>query len=128
MLTAVFSFFATVPLGNIEGVGVLGNLPRSGTTSTSTFLKLETLVSNIIGALTIIGGIWFIIQVMLAAISWISAGGDKALVETARKKLTNSIIGLFFVTIAMVLTSIVGRFLGLPGIFELAYSLANLQP
>ena len=75
--------------------------------------KLNDVISVIIGFLTIIAGIWFLIQFILGGFEWINAGGDKARVESAQKKLTNAIIGIFLVVAAYVIVGLVGTILGL---------------
>lgn len=108
---------AGIPIGRISGVGILG-APQDSLVNQ--LILLETIISNVTGALTILAGIWFTLQVILAAISWISAGGDKNLIETARKKLINALIGIFIVAVSFVLISVVGRFLGIPNILDVA--------
>jgi hypothetical protein len=41
-----------------------------------------------------LGGIAFIIFLIWGGIEWLTAGGDKAKVETAQKMITNALIGL----------------------------------
>ena len=76
---------AQIKLGTLKGPGDLGN---PGSNAPDIF---NSTISTIIGAISVVGFIWFIIQFLLGAIQIISAGGDKAQLETARKKITNSL-------------------------------------
>lgn len=75
--------------------------------------KLNDVISSVIGFLTVVASIWFIIQFLLAGFSWISAGGDKQAVETARNKMTYAILGLIVVVAAWILAGLMGKIFGL---------------
>jgi hypothetical protein len=116
-----------VPLGNISGIGLLGNTaPHSDPSGAMTLF--ERILSNLIGALTVIASIWFLYQIILAAIAWIGSNGDKQNIQIAQKRLTNSFLGLFVTVAAYTVTALVGRFLGMPGIFNISVTLMNLHP
>jgi hypothetical protein len=76
-----------------------------------------TALGKILGAM--IGGI-MIIALLLAffllisgGISWLSSGGDKNQLESARNKITNAIIGLIIVFSVWAVMLVVGPFVGL---------------
>ena len=71
------------------------------------------VVSGFIGFLTLIASLWFGLQIILSGYDWISSGGDKGKIETARNKITYSIIGLTIVVSAWVIISLIGKMLGL---------------
>lgn len=73
---------------------------------------LTTIISNILGILTIFAGIWFLFQAIMAGYSYLSAGGDKTRIENAWRKLTNALIGLAIVVAAYGLIALLGTFLG----------------
>lgn len=75
--------------------------------------KFNSIVSALIGLLTIFAGLWFLIQIIVAGYSWIGSGGDGKKVTEARDKITNSLIGLIIIVIAWVLVGLVGELLGL---------------
>jgi hypothetical protein len=100
-----------LPLGNIDGIGPLSVNAHAGPTSPST--QLDILISNVIGVLTLIAGIYFLIQLITSGYSWMSSGGDKQSVQTAQKKLTSSVLGLFIVVVAFALSGVIGNLLGL---------------
>ncbi len=69
--------------------------------------------------MTIIAIIWFIFVLITGAISMIGAGGDKAQVENARKRITTGLIGLVVVVIAIFLVDLIGNLLGIENILNL---------
>ncbi len=74
---------------------------------------LATIMSNVIGAMTIGAGIWFLFQAIIAGYNYMNAAGDKARIENAGRKLTNSLIGIAIVVAAYGLLSLIGSFLGI---------------
>ena len=74
---------------------------------------LNNLVSTVVGVISAIAFIYFVIQILLAAVSIISAGSDKAKLEEARAKIVNSVIGLVLVIAAIFLVEFVGSILGI---------------
>lgn len=104
--------YAQTPLGEIRGLGPLGleNIPITIDYAVGLF---NQVIQNIVGIMTIVAGIWFIFQVIIGGIGWLTAGGDKAKVESAQKKITQGIIGLAIVIIAIFLIDLIGTLLGL---------------
>jgi len=96
----VAKFLCTLTQGNAD------NTKQVGT-------KLNAIISSIIGVLTVIAGLWFLIQIIVAGYGWIGSGGDGKKVTEARDKITNSLIGLLMVVIAWIIVAIVGQLIGL---------------
>lgn len=68
---------------------ILGNL--SNETGVSFFQKLLPALVNLL----LIGGVLvFFFILVTGAIQWISSGGDKQGIESARSKITNALIGI----------------------------------
>ncbi len=101
---------AQVPLGQIGGAG-LGPFANSSD-GTSGLMGITKIISSVVGLMTIAAGIWFLIQFLIGGFSWISAGGDKAKLQTARDKLTNAFIGLIVVVAAWAILALAGTFFG----------------
>lgn len=74
---------------------------------------IAKIVSNIVGFLTIIAGLWFLTNFILGAVTWISAGGDKGKQTQAKDKLTNAVIGLAIVVGAYSISALLGSILGI---------------
>lgn len=75
--------------------------------------QLNTLISTIIGVMTVVAAIWFIFQFITAGYQWISSGGDKNNLQQARDKITNSVIGLVIVVAAWIVIGVIGKIIGL---------------
>jgi mannose/fructose/N-acetylgalactosamine-specific phosphotransferase system component IID len=93
------------PLG---GVGKIGDVSAPATSA----LKLTGILSGVIGFLTVVAVIYFIIQIILAGYGWITAGEDSGKLKEAQQKVTNSVLGLFIALIAIVLVNLAGYLLG----------------
>lgn len=74
---------------------------------------LGQFISNLVGAVFIAGFLLAFMELLMGGISWITAGGDKQKLETARDKITNAIIGIVIVGAAYAITSLVARFFGM---------------
>ncbi len=96
---------ATLNLGNITGTGQYQQAP--------TPTMLETFISSMVGILTAVAGIAFLLYFMLGALSWITAGGDKGKTESAQKQMTNAAIGLIAIVVAYFIAAIIGGVLGI---------------
>jgi hypothetical protein len=70
------------------------------------------LVSALVGVLLIISALMAFFYLILGGISWITSGGDKAAMETARNKITHAIVGLIIVGAAWAVMILVQNFLG----------------
>jgi purine-cytosine permease-like protein len=79
----------------------------------------EKLITNVIGFLTLIGFIFFVIQVILAGYLFMSSEGDKGKMETARKKLTDGLLGIIVIVVALGLVSLFASVLGIDKVFDL---------
>jgi len=79
----------------------------------------ERIISQIIGVLTIIAFIYFAIQMILAGYAYFTSEGDKGKIETARKRLTEGVLGAFIVVIALGLTALIASLAGIDNVFNL---------
>lgn len=110
-----------IQLGPFTGFGPLGN-PTDG--GISTFSKF---ISSTIGLMTIIAIIWFVFVFITGAISMITAGGDKAALESARKRISSGLIGLVVVVAAIFILDLVGNLIGIPNILNLPDLFKQIQ-
>lgn len=90
----------------LKGPGITPNLSNPAEPA-------EKVVSQIIGILTIIGVIYFIIQIIFAGYSMMSAQGDPKKIEAGRKRLTDGILGLTIVVIALGVGAFIATLLGI---------------
>lgn len=75
--------------------------------------QLNKVFSTLIGLMTIVAALWFMIQFITAGIQWISSGGEKSNLDQARDKITHSLIGLIIVVSAWIVIGLIGKVIGL---------------
>jgi hypothetical protein len=91
----------------------------SPTDNVDATVKIEQIVSNLLGILTLIAVIFFAIQIILAGFGFISSEGDEKKMEANRSKLTNGVLGLFIVIVAVGLGRLISQLLGLNNPFDI---------
>lgn len=110
----MFTFLAqkATPLGTLggEGLGPFG----VGLTKENIGLKFANALSAIIGSLTVVAGLWFLFQFVIGSLQWLSSGGEKAGLESARQKITNSLIGFILIVAAIAIFRVLGDLFGFP--------------
>ena len=109
---------SVIPLGPIRAPSGDTSLGPFGTidytlNATGSLAAIAGTVSAIIGLMTIVATIWFMFQILIGGISWITSGGDKSKLQTARDRITNAFIGLIIVVAAWAIVALVGKFFGL---------------
>ncbi len=105
---------ADVPLdaiGGTKGFGPFGHLGTIGDVGTAVGYFTQ-IISNIIGIMTIIAGIWFVFMFVAGGFSFLTAGGDSKKIGEATSKITSALIGLVVVVSAYALISLIGALLG----------------
>src|SRR5258708_2671364 len=104
----------TNPLGPIDPpTTAFSNGAGTDATGVVAAQYLETFISNAIGALTIIGGLFFIFYFVMGALNWITAGGDTGKITKARDQMIQGVTGMIVIVISYGLMGLVGSFLGL---------------
>jgi hypothetical protein len=128
MFNKLLAEAASIPLAPEGGfqfkeMGPLGTNPAvdAGT-------RFNTIMSSVIGIITVIGFIWFIFLLIMGAIGIMSSGGDKAQAETARKKITSGLIGLVVLIAGLFLFDLFGSLLGIPDVLNPAKWIEELSP
>lgn len=80
---------------------------------------LEKIVGQVIGVMSIVAVLYFTFQVIIAGYAYIAASGDQKAIETARHALTNSVLGLTIVIVAVGLGALIATLMGIPNILDL---------
>lgn len=75
--------------------------------------KLGGIISGIMGFLLTLAGILSFFYLLTGGIQWITSGGDKAGVETARQKILNAVIGLIITFGTWAIMKVIFEFLGI---------------
>lgn len=70
------------------------------------------LISAAVGTILILAALLAFVFLILGGLQWITSGGDKAAMETARNKITHAIVGLIIVGAAWAIMMLVQNFLG----------------
>lgn len=105
-----------------QGIGPLGNPNNAFSASIGdAATQFEKSISLAVGVMTVVGGIWFIFQIIGAAVGWVSAGGDKQAVQNAQKKLRDAITGLFIVVASYLIILFIGNLIGFGQILTPGY-------
>ncbi len=74
---------------------------------------LGLLISNLIFLLFVGAFLMALFFLLLGGLQWITSGGDKNGLESARNKITNALIGLIIVGAVWAILMLIGKFLGI---------------
>ncbi len=89
--------------------------------------QLETIISTVIGLLTISAVLYLTIQLILAGYAFISAQGEADKLKKARNQITQSLLGIALVIIAIGLARFFTDYVGLTNVFDLNKTLDDLN-
>ena len=121
MINRLIAAAGEQPLGPIQGIGTIGNPGANAPT------VLAQMISTVIGLLTVITAIYFLITLISGAIGIISSGGDKGSYADARNKITAGVIGLTVAIAGVFILDIVANLLGIPTILDLAATILQIS-
>ncbi|MBP8591026.1 hypothetical protein KBI33_00970 [Candidatus Shapirobacteria bacterium] len=96
------------PSGGLEGLG-----PTAPATPTEVGESTAHLVSVVIGFFTLVAGLWFLYQLISGGYAYMSAGGNKEKAQTASQKMSQALIGLVIVVLAIFMINLLGYILGI---------------
>ncbi len=105
--------FAAKPLHD-EGLRGIGRLGLENLEPSEALGVFTDIISAVIGIMTIGGGLWFLIHIIVAGYNLMTAGGDSQKVQEAQSKIQNNAIGLFIIVSAIFLLSFFGTLLHVP--------------
>src|SRR3989344_3080598 len=97
-------------------------MPSTGTSSSQPIFKIPNLppftnlgqIFNAILALAFfVAGLAFFITLLIGGIQWITAGGDPKALDSARRRITNALVGLIIVVVAYAIALILEQVLGI---------------
>lgn len=74
------------------------------------------VIAFIVSAAVVFGIIAALLFVVLGAFQWITSGGDKGKVESARNHIVAAIVGLIIIVLSLVIVNFVLQLLGLGGL------------
>jgi len=100
---------------------------RDSAVGDTAFSNLEKIISNVLGLVTTIGAVIFILYFVLGALTWIGSGGDKGKLESARNQMMHGVLGLVIMVSTYAIIGLIGRIVGID-IISLADQLRMLTP
>lgn len=74
---------------------------------------LEKVISMLIGVVTTLSSMFFIIQLFRAGLNYITAGGDSGKIEAVKLRMQQSAIGLGIVVMIYSVLGIIGKVMGI---------------
>lgn len=73
----------------------------------------SAILPRAVALVFVIGALIFFFYLVWGAISWITSGGDKQTLETARGRITSAIVGLVLLFIALAIIKFIEAFFGI---------------
>ncbi len=74
---------------------------------------LGSIISSLVGVFLILAFVSTFLYMMLGGFDWVTSGGDKTKLQSARDKITNALVGLVVVGASWAVMMIVSNFMGL---------------
>jgi hypothetical protein len=107
------TFFSTLLAQFGDGFSPPADTLYTQDVSTDPLTTMEKVVSNMIGVITVVGSMVFLINFLMAALSMISAGGEASKLNTARDKMTHAVIGLVVLVATYAIAGLISSIVGL---------------
>jgi hypothetical protein len=74
---------------------------------------IGAIIGATVGMLLILAYVGAFFYLITGGFDWVTSGGDKAKLQTARDKITNAITGLIIVSSVWAVMTLVGQFVGI---------------
>ncbi|OGG15692.1 hypothetical protein A3D77_01540 [Candidatus Gottesmanbacteria bacterium RIFCSPHIGHO2_02_FULL_39_11] len=81
-------------------------------------LDLGKLIGSLLSLFLFLAGLIAFVYLLWGGFQWITSGGDKGNIESARNKIQAALLGLLLVFAAYAIFNLVANFLGVPNIFN----------
>lgn len=117
------NFLAPLPFEQIEGLGT--GYQSKGLTEAPT--TMETIISNTVGFITVVAGLSFLVYIVIAGLTWITARDEAERISRAKQMFTNALVGLAIVVSAWAFAGIMQTVFGFD-ILSPASIIKNLGP
>lgn len=99
-------------VGQIIGQGPIGSRPAAEAP-----LAFADLASTVLGFLTLVAGLAFLLYFVLGGLQWLTSSGDASKVESAKNQMVGAAIGLVVVIAAYAIAGLVGMIFGIDILF-----------
>ena len=109
LITSYLFLSATPAYAQVE----LGTIKGTGGFQTGDYKLLSQFISTIIGVITVVAGLAFLLYFAIGGLKWITSSGEKAKAEEAKTELTQAAVGLIVVAVSYFIAGIVGGVVGI---------------
>ena len=75
--------------------------------------SLELYIGDIIGAITVLAILFFVVYSFLAAFEWTTAGGDSSKIEKAKNKFVWGTLGIILIVASYAIIGLIGSLVGI---------------
>ena len=100
--------------GGLQDPALAGLLGGSDSAEDGNALtNLETIISRLIGALTVLASIFFIVYFVLGAFTWVTAGGDASKIQKSRDQMVQGVMGMIVIVISYAVVGMIGTVIGI---------------
>lgn len=82
-------------------------------TEAGVLANTDTILSAILGTLTILGSVFFIVYFLAAALMWLTSGTDSGKLGKARDQMIQAVIGLVVLVSSYTVIGLVGQIVGI---------------
>jgi len=103
----------TIPLPALLSQEITNPALGPGLENKSGLSFFQEAVPRFLALGMVIGTLIFFFILIIGAIQWISSGGDKSALESAKGKLTNAFIGIIILFSLFVLLKVIESFFGI---------------
>lgn len=102
----------TIKIAQTGTEGIKNPALNEGVQGLSGIEFFNKLLPNLISLSFVVATIIFVAIIIVGAIQWITSGGDKNSIESARGKITNALIGIIILFSLFAIIYILENFLG----------------
>lgn len=74
---------------------------------------IQQLLPSLIGLAFVVGAVLFFFMLLIGAVQWISSGGDKAAIESARGRIGQALIGIVILFSVFAIIKLMENFFGI---------------
>jgi len=94
-------------------IGLFGTIQNPTKYTSTQGQGLFDFLGNVLKLAAVIGGIFMIVQLIMAGFDFIGASGDVKKIEMAWAKIWQSLLGLVIIAAAFIIAGLVGRLTGI---------------
>ncbi len=97
-------------LGSFQPVNKFG---QNSNTQDGALTNMESFISQILGLITVIGSVFFVVSFFLAALSCVTAQGDSGKISKSRDQMIQGVVGLVIIIGSYGIIGLISTIVGL---------------